>query len=153
MSKQSQYRQKPKQNSAKAFNWLRLLKKTGITFAVVGVIFLSFYSYSQKLKNEHDLSVVGNGVPTVVQIHDPNCQLCNQLKANLKQVKSDYKGEIQFKSANINTQKGRVFANKHRVARVTLLFFDSRGNQVNVIQGVTPTEDIRLALNALASRL
>jgi len=133
MSKQSQYRQKLKQNSAKAFNWLRLLKKTGITFAVVGVIFLSFYSYSQKLKNEHDLSVVGNGVPTVV--------------------KSDYRGEIQFKLANINTQKGRVFANKHRVARVTLLFFDSRGNQVNVIQGVTPTEDIRLALNALASRL
>ena len=29
---------------------------------------------------EQDLSVIGNGTPSIVQIHDPSCQLCAQLQ-------------------------------------------------------------------------
>lgn len=137
-------------NKPKAFNWPRFAKKAAITLSVVGVIFASFFAYSNKLKIEHDLSVVGNGTPTVVQIHDPGCQLCNQLKTNLGQVKGEFTDDIQFKTANIKTNKGRSFADRYRVPHVTLLFFDGRGNRVNMIQGVTPAEDIREALESLS---
>jgi len=154
MSKKTQSQKKRKsQKKVKAFNGARFAKKAAITLSVIGLIFASFYIYSNKLKVEHDLSVVGNGIPTVVQIHDPGCQLCGQLKTNLGKVKADFNDEIQFKTANIKTNKGRSFADKYRVPHVTLLFFDGQGNRVNVIQGVTPPEDIRLALDALASRL
>lgn len=150
-SKATQAKKKRKQSTkVKTFNWARFTKKAAITLGVIGVIFASFYTYSNKLKVEHDLSVVGNGMPTVVQIHDPGCQLCNQLKKNLSKVKGDFKNDIQFKTANIKTNKGRAFADRHRVPHVTLLFFDERGSRVNIIQGVTPAEDIRVALDALA---
>ena len=156
MSKKSKVKktQKDRQQraQAKTVNWARLAKKAAIAFAVIGIIFTSFYAYSNKIKIEHDLSVVGNGSPTVVQIHDPGCQYCNQLKKNLGKVKGDFKETVQFKTANIKTKKGRAFADRYRVPHVTLLFFDGRGNQVNMIQGVTPSEDIRVALDALASR-
>lgn len=152
-SKATKTQKKSKQlTKVKTFNWAHFAKKAAITLSVIGVIFASFYTYSHKLKVEHDLSVVGNGLPTVVQIHDPGCQLCNQLKKNLGKVKADFKDDIQFKTANIKTNKGRAFADKYRVPHVTLLFFDGRGNRVNVIQGVTPSEEIRQALDALANR-
>jgi len=144
------HKKSKKNNKIKTFNWARFTKKAAITLSVVGVIFASFYAYSMQIKVEHDLSVVGNGTPTLVQIHDPGCQFCNQLKKNVDKVKRDFKDDIQFKTANIKTNKGRIFADKYRVPHVTLLFFDGRGNRVNEIQGVTPPEDIQEALRVLA---
>lgn len=75
----------------------------------------------------HDLSVVGN-------------------------VKGDLKETVQFKTANIKTNKGRTFADRYRVPHVTLLLFDGCGTRVNIIHGVTPSQDIRVVLGVLANR-
>lgn len=143
---------KPQQKASvkKPFPWQKWLKKAGIGFAFVALISVTITVYSKMRQVEYDLSVIGNGTATVVQIHDPNCQLCRRLKGNLDSVKGDFTDNIQFKTANIASAKGRAFANKHRVPHVTLLFFNKKGQRVNTLQGVTPKDEIKQALDQLA---
>ncbi|MEH6457507.1 MAG: thioredoxin domain-containing protein, partial [Cocleimonas sp.] len=116
------------------------------------VIAVPVYAYMQNSKVEHDLSVIGNGTATVVQVHDPGCRLCNRLKSNLGEVKGEFKDKIQFKTANILKPKGRVFASKHNVPHVTLLFFDKKGQRVNTMEGVSSSDDIKSSLQRLSKR-
>lgn len=114
---------------------------------MVGVAMAAYHNNKQI---EYDLSVIGNGTATVVQVHDPSCQLCRRLNRNLNRVKDDFKADIQFKIANLASDEGRQFAQRHRVEHVTLMFFNKRGQRVNTLQGVTPAEDIRAALDTFS---
>jgi len=144
----------PKSNSVKkkAFNWNRLAKRASILLCFVAIIAVPLYFSSKQSRVEHDLSVIGNGrTPTVVQIHDPNCQLCNQLKRNVAAVKGEFKDKVEFKTANIKTNKGGRFAQRYSAPHVTLLFFDKKGNRVNTLQGVSSEKDIQQALASLVA--
>jgi thioredoxin-related protein len=135
----------------KTFNWKKLTNRSLITFSFIAVISIPLYFFSNQSKIEHDLSVVGNGrIATVVQIHDPNCQLCNQLKRNVASVQKEFRDKIQFRIANIKTVKGKRFADKYNVPHVTLLFFDKKGNRTNTMQGVSSSKDIHQSLTALS---
>jgi len=139
----------PKSKSPKQWNYIKILKRSLIALCFLGVIAVPVIAYVQKSEIEHDLSVLGNGTPTVVQIHDPNCPMCQQLKSNLGKVKGEFKDDIQFKTANIKTKKGRRFATKYNVPHVTLLFFDKQGKRVNTLQGVSTPDAIKSGLNSL----
>lgn len=147
-------KRKNKNNSVKkkGFNWKRLAKRVSILICLAAVLAIPLYFSSNQSRIEHDLSVIGNGrTATVVQIHDPNCQLCNQLKRNVAAVKGEFKDKIEFKTANIKTNKGGRFAQRYNVPHVTLLFFDKKGNRVNTMQGVSSQEDIQRALSSLVT--
>lgn len=131
-------------------NWKKIIKNGGIASAFIALIVVAITFYGKTLQAEYDVSVIGNGKATVVQIHDTNCQFCRRLKSNLDSVKGEFSDNIQFKTANILTTKGRQFASKHQVPHVTLLFFNKKGNRVNTLQGVTSKEDIKQALQTLA---
>lgn len=135
----------------KSINWLKWAKGIAVTVVLAAVASFAIAAYMEKLEVEQDLSVIGQGKPTVVQIHDPGCQLCQQLKSNVDKAKREFKDDIHFKIVNIKTNKGRRFANKYQVPHVTLLFFDGEGRHVNTINGVTPTESIKTALTTLNS--
>ena len=135
-----------------SFNYTKAIKKVFVTLCFLSVIAVPVYAYMQNSKVEHDLSVVGNGTPTVVQVHDPGCRLCNRLKSNLGKVKGDFKDKIQFKTANILKQKGKDFASKYNVPHVTLLFFDKKGERVDTMQGVSSSKDIQSSLQRLSDR-
>ena len=141
-----------KPTKTKPINWLRWAKRGLITLVLASITTFSVAAYMDKLAFEQDLSVIGNGKAAVVQIHDPGCQLCQQLKRNLNRVKGDFEDSVQFKIANIKNKKGNEFASKHRVGHVTLLFFDKRGRRTNIINGVTPPAEIRQALEQLTNR-
>jgi len=140
---------KNKVQKKRVFNWKKLIQKSFFYVTLCTLIVGTFLIYSNTNKIKYDLSVIGNGTPTVVQIHDHNCQLCRQLKSNLDDVKTDFTEEIQFKTANILAKKGASFAQKHDVAHVTLLFFNGQGKRVNTLQGVSSKDDIRTALEQL----
>ncbi len=137
--------------ATKTYNYSKTLKRIFITLCFLSIIVVPVYAYIQNSKVEYDLSVVGNGKPTVVQIHDPGCRLCNRLKSNLGEVKGEFKDNIQFKTANILKPKGRVFASKHNVPHVTLLFFDKKGQRVNTMEGVSSSNDIKSSLQNLST--
>lgn len=138
--------------SGKPVNWLKIGERLFIAAVLIGVVSYSVAAYMDRLEVEQDLSVIGNGTSTVVQIHDPDCRLCQALKSNLDSVKGDFKDDIQFKIANIKTKKGREFSRLHRVQHVTLLFFDQQGRRVDTIQGVTSSADIAAALTSLSGK-
>ncbi len=141
---------KTKKNAqTKPFNW----KKNGKWLAIGGLLLIVvgyfFVHNENQSRFEHDLSVIGNGKATVVQIHDPGCQLCRRLQANINQVKPDFQDNIQFKTANIKTSKGAEFAAKYNVPHVTLLIFNKNGRHINTLRGVQQKEQIAQVLSNL----
>lgn len=142
-------RQSKKKAIKKPFNWKKNSKWLVIATTLLVVSGYLFVSGETQSRIEHDLSVIGNGKPTVVQIHDPGCQLCRRLQGNVNQVKPDFKEKVQFKTANIKTAKGAEFAKKYNVPHVTLLLFNRNGRHVNTIRGVQSKEVITEAVTAL----
>ncbi len=132
-------------------NWRKIIERSLFATAILLMIGVAAAAYNKNKKLEYDLSVIGNGKATVVQVHDPNCQLCRRLKKNLDSVKGDFQAGVQFKTANLANSEGRRFSRVQQVPHVTLVFFDGRGQRVNSLQGVTPAAEIRTALQALTS--
>lgn len=94
--------------------------------------------------DEADLAVVGNGVPVIVQIHDPQCALCARLQ---KQTRNALKGlsddDVLFRIANITSQDGAAFQMQQNLPHVTLALFDGSGQRVHVVRGVHPADDLK----------
>ena len=85
---------------------------------------------------EQDLSKIGNGIPTVVQIHDPKCSRCAELQRQAKKAMKNFDGtELQFLVANIRSGKGQALAAKHGVGHITLLFLDGEGSRKSILRG------------------
>jgi len=85
---------------------------------------------------EQDLSKIGKGTPTIVQIHDPQCSLCMGLqKETRKALKGFEEGDLEYLVANIKTPAGQALANQYGVPHVTLLLFDGAGELQQVLNG------------------
>lgn len=107
----------------------------------------------QNTSHEHDLSRVGNGTASVVQIHDPQCQLCLALQKETRQALETLDGnKPDYVIADIRTDKGLSFANKHGAKHVTLLLFDKTGNLRQVINGQRGSSELRQAFARLVAR-
>jgi len=105
----------------------------------------------QAIQAEHDLSRLGQGVPVVVQVHDPQCPVCNALqdeaRAALRGFEED---EMLYLVANIRTAEGSDFAARHGVPHVTLLLFDSAGRLRETLRGPHEADALRPAFARLA---
>jgi len=85
---------------------------------------------------EQDLSRIGQGVPAIVQVHDPQCPLCAALQKESRKALGNMSGEKpEFLVANIKTTDGGAFAARHGVPHVTLLLFDHRGELRQTLRG------------------
>jgi hypothetical protein len=83
-----------------------------------------------------DLTRIGNGIPTIVQIHDPQCPKCVALKQETRDALSNFEdGKLQYLVANIRTVEGKMLATSHGVGHVTLLLFDGQGRKLNTLVG------------------
>ena len=101
---------------------------------------------------EQDLSRVENGMPTIVQIHDPQCSLCRGLQRQTRTALKHFDdGALDYVVANIRTAEGSRFAAQHGVQHVTLLLFDSEGTLQTVLQGQRHHRQLRDAFQRLLS--
>lgn len=122
---------------------LSTLRNWAIGAAVVGGGGYWFASDVQATMREHDLSRLGQGVPTVVQIHDPGCPQCTALQRTARAAMNGFdETELVFLVANINTEEGRAIATANGVGHVTLVLFDGEGRRQEIIQG--PSTEARL---------
>ncbi len=131
-------------------NFMKIAIRTGIVLVLGSGVAVGLASYKKQYEFDHDLSVIGNGKPTVVQIHDPSCRLCLELKDGVDSVRRDFEDEIQFRIASIKTLEGRTLAQRHNVPHVTLLLFNGRGKMVRTIRGVQSGEDLKPAFSRLS---
>ncbi len=86
---------------------------------------------------EHDLSRIGQGVPMVVQVHDPNCPTCLSLQTQVRKAMRAFgDDELQYAVASLDKTEGRRLAIEHGVGKITLLLFDAKGVRQEILHGV-----------------
>ena len=103
---------------------------------------------------EIDLTRIGNGIPAVVQIHDPECPRCRALQREARKAMSNFDdNELQYLVANIRSTSGRRLANRHRVGHITLLLFDGKGRRRQVLVGQNSSEALEDAFRSHLFRL
>ena len=121
----------------------------GLLATVVGTGLAAFkHSYDIS----HDLSVIGQGTPVVVQIHDPHCSLCNQLRRHADNAVDSFGDRLLYRIADISTPEGRQLQLRHEVPHVTLLLFDGKGEVRRVLTGVKGEETLKHAFNTHLKR-
>ncbi|MFC3852989.1 hypothetical protein ACFOSD_09125 [Salinispirillum marinum] len=122
--------------------WQRLRRLKGLLVVAVGllVVFGTAWFYQAQNAYLRDVSVIGNGSPTVVQLYDQNCSTCRQLDRNAEAAVEQVSTELQFRVLNLNTVSGRQFAQRYQGGQTTLLYFDRTGRHVNTITGVQSTD-------------
>lgn len=95
---------------------------------------------------QYDLSRVGAGKPSIVQIHDPQCPTCTALQRETRKALADFgECDLVYLVANIRTGAGHEFAQKHLVPHVTILMFDGDGNLQTTLRGMRQEEELRRA--------
>ncbi len=125
----------------------RNLRQFGLgLFLMVAVAGVALAAFKRNYDISHDLSVIGSGIPTVVQIHDPGCSLCNQLRRNTSDAVDRLGDRILYRIADITTPEGKRLQNRHRVQHVTLLLFDGDGNMRRVLEGVRDEDALHTSL-------
>ena len=118
-------------------DFLRLVRNGGIGISVVaGAGFFGTRSVMATIA-EHDLTRIGQGKPTVVQVHDPNCPTCRALQKQTRKALSEFgECDLVYLIASIKTTEGTDLANKYGVPHVTLLLFDAKGKHMQTLSGM-----------------
>lgn len=130
---------------------LRLARNGAIAMAVLGGGGWLAVRQVQSHYTLRDLSVIGNGTPSVVQIHDPTCPICTRLqKEMLAAAEAFDEGALQVRVATIDSTEGRALASRHGVSHATLLLFDGQGRVRRVLAGANDRDVLR---NAFAAHL
>ena len=110
--------------------------------AVIGTTAFGLNALETSKREMHDLSVIGNGTPSIIQIHDPSCPTCRRLK-NIMTNTMDDDDQVQYRVADMTTEEGGALAQKHNVPKTTLLYFDARGKHVHTTQGILESSEIK----------
>jgi len=115
---------------------LGLVKKAALAVPVLGAVGYFSVTSVQASLAEADLTRIADGLPSVVQIHDPQCSLCQTLQKQTRRVLRGMPDEsYTYLVADIKTQAGLAFATRFRATHVTLLLFDARGEMMEVVRG------------------
>ena len=145
MSKKSkaQKAQQAKKPSLSRRNFILL---SAGTVAIGGTAF-GLNALEMNHRELHDLSVIGQGKPVIVQIHDPKCPTCRRLKNIMKNtLKQD---TPYYRLADITSAEGKALQQKYDVPNVTLLYFDKDGKHVHTTQGLQTSDAIKSTVSRL----
>ena len=139
-----------KSNAAKQVSRRGLIQYGAIGAAVlVGGGYFGIRAVQAAL-GEADLSRIGNGVPTIVQVHDPSCPVCNALQREARKALSSMEGDKpDYLVANITTVEGSNFAADHGVPHVTILTFDAKGELQEVLRGSKTSDELQPVFEGL----
>jgi len=97
----------------------------------------------RKTMAEADLTKIGQGNPTIVQIHDPSCRLCQALQRETRAALADCNEGYTYLVANITTADGAAFQRRMGQPHVTLALLDGDGTPLHFINGVTAAETLK----------
>lgn len=111
--------------------------------AVIGAGGWFIAEEAEAMAQEGDLSRIGNGIPTIVQIHDPQCPKCVALQRETRNALENFNdGQFQYLVANIKTSTGQALATTHGVGHVTLLIFDGAGRRQEILSGPNQSSNL-----------
>lgn len=103
----------------------------------------------QAYQFEHDLTRIGKGKPTVVQVHDPQCPTCTALQRETRKAMKQFgECDLLYLVADIKQPEGATFALKHNVPHVTLVLMDGEGTVTQILSGMRNRDELRVILAA-----
>ena len=126
--------------------------RASVFLLIAGTSAIGLSAYKNNWESERDLSVIGNGKPVVIQVHDSSCRLCRTLKTNVQDALAKLDGDLQYRIADIGTGEGRRLQRKYDVPHVTLLFFDGDGELKRTMNGVREVAELTEAFTSFATR-
>lgn len=74
-------------------DFISAMRNRAIALVAAGGLGAYVVYHYQSTAHEHDLTGVGNGTASVVQIHDPQCQLCLALQKQTRQALNSLEGD------------------------------------------------------------
>jgi thioredoxin-like negative regulator of GroEL len=113
----------------------------GVIAAVVAVVLLT----SQPGYSGFD--VIGKQ-PVVVQVFLPGWPNCAQLKRAVDALRPEFRGQVAFVLADLNTPEGRAFASRHEVGNTTLVLLDATGKRVDTLTGIQDEAALRKRIHS-----
>nr|WP_163502009.1 hypothetical protein [Halomonas socia] len=131
------------------FSPRRLVRGVLVAVAILAVPAAWFAMEARQAREISDLSVIGEGAPLVVQVHEPGCSSCEQLLEQTQEARSRLDEELTLRRANIASTGGRRFANEYGVSQSTLVLFDARGEVVDIKRSVVPADELEADFIAL----
>ncbi len=145
-SQATEEKQAPQSNYQKSMS-RRSVLQNALLYTAGGAVVLGgagwFVTRLQMQRQESRLQDIGTGTATVLQIHDPQCQLCLQLQRETRKAVNNFlKEDVQFRVANIRTEEGSAAAARYGVPHITLVLLDQAGAVAHVVRGVTPADEL-----------
>lgn len=133
---------------------LRMVRNGGLGAAALGGVGWWVVSGVRAVAYEQDLTRMGQGKPSIVQIHDPQCALCTELQREARQaLKCFDDADLLYLVASIRTDEGAAFAASLGLPHVTLVLLDGAGDVQQVLQGVRRRDELKDHFAGLAPRL
>lgn len=121
------------------------LIKLAVVLAVCGILAFAVSLLPKGFKD--DLSLIGQDSVSVVLVHDKNLVASTKMMELLNKVRSEYEGKVLFLAVDIDTPTGNRFSREQRVGVVDLVIFDGNGERLDVLDGNTSEQALRLALD------
>ena len=103
---------------------------------------VALHRHDVQAREMHDLDSIGQGVPTVVQVHDTTCPLCRNLMSATRKAIEDFPA-VNYRVADIATADGQEFQTKYNAEKITLILLDARGRHLRTLTGVRTPEELR----------
>ncbi|QTF93454.1 hypothetical protein [Halomonas sp. BM-2019] len=82
-----------------------------------------------------DLSVLGSGVPVVVQLHDRRNAESRRFHDRVARALRGVEPPLEWRVVEVRSEDGRRLARDYGAGRQTLLLYDGRGEVVRVLRG------------------
>ncbi len=123
------------------------LRSTLITIAIV-VVALTIAATQLPRGFSEDVSVIGQGKPVVVLVHNKESMLSLNLMTLLNDVRPDYSDTVKFLAVDIATDNGRSFVERYQLdGSIMLVLFDARGTVRGVLPNIEDAARLRSVLN------
>jgi thioredoxin-like negative regulator of GroEL len=63
-------------------------------------------------------------------------------------LRPEFRGQVAFVLADLNTPEGHAFANRHGVGNTTLVFLDATGKRLETLMGVQDENALRARIRS-----
>ncbi|PTN11201.1 hypothetical protein [Nitrosomonas aestuarii] len=94
-----------------------------------------------------DLSLIGQGTPVLLIVHDDNILQSGATMAVMNEIRDEYDERLIFLVADIQTPDGRTFADRHGFQPTALVFFSASGENRQTLYSPQTAESLRRELN------
>jgi signal transduction histidine kinase len=128
-------------------HWLRIVL-VAMAILAVPATWMAMDAYESR--SRADLSVLGSGVPVVVQVHERRNAESRRLHDRVSRALRSVEPPLEWRVVEVRSEEGRRLARDYGADRLTLLLYDGRGEVVRVMRGELGEEALGAAFAAHA---